>query len=89
MARICLVAKSAQLFIDLVGIIGSVPLLSARNTTLQSLIYIPGTTSHKLWLLSQPTFKFAGKGYKISEGIFNFNFKKRSTKLDSVNFFFT
>ena len=63
------------------------PLLSARNT-LQSLIYIPGTTSHKLWLLSQPTFKFAGKGYKISGGIFDFNFKKRSTKLDSVNFFF-
>lgn len=35
-------------------------LLSARNT-LQSLIYIPGTTSHKLWLLSQPTFKLLVK----------------------------
>ena len=42
-------------------------LLSARNT-LQSLIYIPGTTSHKLWLLSQPTFKFAGKVYILWEG---------------------
>ena len=62
-------------------------LLSARNT-LQSLIYIPGTTSHKLWLLSQPTFKLlveATKSQKVY--IFNFNYKNRSTNVASINFF--